>query len=62
MLDALREHLVGKPELYLEEMVVFLFGDFGVLVNPLIVSKALKSINQSEKKMCQIARERNQDL
>jgi transposase len=62
MLDALREHLIGKPELYLDEMVVFLFDDFGVLVDASTVSRALKSISWSKKMMRQIAEERNADL
>jgi transposase len=49
MLDALREHLIEKPELYLEEMVVFLFDDFGVLVDTSTVSRALKTINWSKR-------------
>jgi hypothetical protein len=62
MLDALREHLIEKLELYVEEMVIFLFDDFGVLVDRSTVSRALKSINYSKKMMRQIARERNADL
>jgi hypothetical protein len=32
MLEVLKEHLLEKPELYLEEMVVFLWDEFEVLV------------------------------
>jgi hypothetical protein len=30
MLHALREHLLEKPDLYLDEMVVFLWDEFGL--------------------------------
>ena len=33
MLDALREHLLEKPGLYQEEMAVFLWDEFDVLVS-----------------------------
>jgi hypothetical protein len=33
MLKALCEHLLEKPELYLEEMVVFLWDEFDVLAS-----------------------------
>lgn len=62
MLDALRERLIEKPQMYLDEMIVFLFDDFGVLVDASTISRALTSISWSKKKMRQIARERNADL
>jgi transposase len=62
MLDALREHLVEKPSMYLDEMVVFLWDDFGVLVTPSTISRALASIGWSKKMFRQIAGERNADL
>ena len=52
--------MVGS--LTFEEMVLFLFDDFGMLVDTSTVSRALKTINWSKEKMRQIARERNADL
>lgn len=44
MLDALREHLLGKPDRYLDEMVLFLWDEFEVSVSTSAVSRALRSI------------------
>ena len=33
MLEALCDHLTGKPGLYLEEMAVFLYDEFGITVS-----------------------------
>jgi len=44
MLDALCEHLRENPELYLEEMVAFLWNKFKVLVTIYSVARALDSI------------------
>lgn len=49
MLKVLREHILKKPELYLEEMVVFLEDEFDVLVSPSSISRALRSINWCKK-------------
>jgi transposase len=62
MLEALCEHLLEKPELYLEDMVVFLWDEFDVLVSISSISRALKSICWSKKAARQVAQERNLDL
>jgi transposase len=62
MLEVLKEHLLEKPELYLEEMVVFLWDEFDVLVSPSSISRALRSINWSKKTARRVAKERNLDL
>jgi transposase len=62
MLDALREHLLEKPGLYQEEMAVFLWDEFGILVSAPSISRALASIGWTKKTTRHIARERNADL
>lgn len=62
MLEVLCEHLLEKPELYLEEMAVFLWDEFDVLVSTSSISRSLKSINWSKKAARRIAKERNADL
>jgi transposase len=62
MLDALREKLLEKPGMYQDEMVVFLWDEFDILVNASAVSRALASIGWSKKATRQIAKERNADL
>jgi transposase len=62
MLDALCDHLLEKPGLYLDEMAVFLWDEFGVLATASTISRALSSIGWSKKVARQIAKERNADL
>jgi transposase len=62
MLDALREHLLEKPQLYQDEMVVFLYDEFSVLVTIPNVSKALTSIGWSKKVTHRVAKEQNPEL
>lgn len=62
MLNALCEHLWVNPWLYLEEMVAFLWNKFKVLVTTYSVSRALKSIKWTKKKIRRIAAARNDDL
>lgn len=57
MLEVLKEHLFEKPELYLEEMVVFLWDEFDVLVSPSSISKALRSINWCKKTARRVAKD-----
>ena len=61
MLEALCEHLLEKPELYLEEMALFLGDEFKVLVSTSSISRALKSKRWS-KAARRVAREQNPDL
>jgi hypothetical protein len=44
MIEALREHLRVKPGLYLDEMAVFLYDEFGILLSTSGISRTLKSI------------------
>jgi transposase len=62
MLDALREKLLEKPGMYQDEMLVFLWDEFDILVNASAVSRALASIGWSKKVTRQIAKEQNADL
>jgi transposase len=62
MLDALRERLLEKPGMYQDEMAVFLYDEFEILVNNSAVSRALASIGWTKKATRQIAKERNADL
>ena len=39
ILDTLREYLLGKPDLYLDEMAVFLWDGFEVLVTKSSISR-----------------------
>jgi transposase len=62
MLEALREHLVEKPDRYLDEMAVFLLDEFGTLVPTSTISRTLKSAGWSKKACRRVASGRNADL
>ncbi|KAJ6150244.1 hypothetical protein N7471_001443 [Penicillium samsonianum] len=62
MLEALCDHLVEKPALYLDEMAVFLWDEFALQVTKSTISRALKSKGWSKKTARVMARERNLDL
>jgi hypothetical protein len=62
MLDALREHLLEKLGLYRDEMAVFLFDEFSILVTVSSISRAFASIGWTKKATRYIAIERNADL
>lgn len=62
MLDALLKLLLEEPDLYLDELVVYLWDEFEVLVQAATISRALTSIGRSKKIARQVARERNADL
>ena len=62
MLDALREKLIEKPGMYLDEMSIFLYDEFHILVKTSTISRALSRIGWSKKEARQEARERNADL
>ena len=62
MLSALLEHLVEKPEQYQDEMAVFLYDEFSVLLTTSTISRALKSTGWSKKTTRRVAKERNADL
>lgn len=62
MLEALCEHLLEKPALFLDEMAVFLWDEFNINVSTCSIRKSLASIGWSKKTAQQKAKERNQDL
>ncbi len=62
MIDALCDHLLEKPGLYLEEMAVFLWDEFDVLLSTSSISRALKSRNWSKKAARRVAGEQSPDL
>lgn len=62
MLQALRQHLLEKPGLYLDEMVVFLWDEFEIIVTAMSISRALGSIGWPKKVARSVAKERNADL
>ena len=62
MLAALCDHLLEKPGLYRDEMAVFLYDEFGVLVAVSSISRALADTEWSKKTIRRVAQERNADL
>jgi hypothetical protein len=62
MLQALCDHLLEKPELYLGEMALFLWDDFYIQATKSSISRALASKRWSKKAARVKARERNHDL
>lgn len=62
MLEALHEHLVEKPDRYLDEMAVFLLDEFGTLVPTSTNSRTLKSAGWLKKACCRVASGSNIDL
>lgn len=62
ILEALYDHLIEKPALYLDEMVIFLWDEFALQTTKSSISRALKSKGWSKKTTRVKARERNLDL
>jgi transposase len=62
MLEALCDHLLEKPGLYLDEMAVFLWDKFGLPITNSSISRALSSISWSKKTIQRRAKEQNPDL
>lgn len=62
MLEALCDHLLEKPGLYLDEMALFLWDEFGAYPTTSSIRRALISNKWSKKTSRQKARERNADL
>jgi hypothetical protein len=62
MLDALREHLLKNPELYQDEMALFLWEKFKVHVNTSSILRVLNSVSWSKKKIRRVSKARNADL
>ena len=62
MRQALLDHLWVKPDRYLDELVVFLWDDFRLLVSTSTISRELEAAGWSKKKARQEAKQRNPDL
>lgn len=62
MLNALCEYLLTKPDLYLDEMAIFLWDEFDTVVTTASIRRALKSVGWSKKAARRIAGERHADL
>lgn len=62
MLKALCEHLLEKPDLYQDEIVVFLWDEFRVLVTIYSIGRALVLVGWSKKAIRRIARGQNIEL
>ena len=62
MLEALCDHLLEKPGLYLDEMVVFLRDEFQTLTTTSSIRRALASKGWSKKTARQKVKEQNTDL
>lgn len=62
MLKALCEHLLEKPDLYLDEMVIFLWDEFEAAVTTSSIRRALVDSGWSRKIARQKAKERNAEL
>lgn len=62
MIQVLCDHLLERPHLYLDEMVIFLWDEFQIQVTTCSISRALKYNGWSKKSAKQSAMERNADL
>lgn len=62
ILDALLDHLLVKPDLYLDEMAEFIWDEFNLSVSTDSVRRSLKVCNWSKKKTQRVACERDPDL
>jgi transposase len=62
MLDALCEHLLEKPGLCRDEMVLFVLDEFNAQVTPFSIGRALKARGWTKKTIRRVAKGRNADL
>lgn len=62
MLEALCDHLLEKPGLYVDEMTIFLWDEFRVQVTNSSIKRALASVGWSKKVARQRAKEQSPDL
>jgi transposase len=62
MLDALCERLLEKTNLYQDEMAIFLWDEFEVLVTTFSIGRALAPIGWTKKAARRVAKGRNADL
>lgn len=60
--DALLDHLLIKPDLYLDEMVDFIWDEFALNISEDSIRRSLKACDWSKKKTQRVARERDADL
>ena len=62
MLAVLCGRLTERPHMYQDEMIVFLWDEFEVLVTTNSISRALASVGWSKKTARRVALERDPDL
>jgi hypothetical protein len=62
MFDALCEHLLEKPDLCQDEMVLFFLDDFSTRVSTFSIGRMLRSHGWTKKKIRRIAKGRNANL
>jgi transposase len=62
VLTALLDHLLTKPDLYLDEMVDFVWDQYELVISVASVRRSLKAYNWSKKKNQRVARERDPEL
>ncbi|KAI2734408.1 hypothetical protein DTO013E5_9997 [Penicillium roqueforti] len=62
MIEALRDHLLEKPGLYLDEMVIFFWDEFRMLATTSSIRRALTFMGWSKKTTRQRAKEQNAEL
>ena len=62
MIQTLCDHLLEKPGLYVDEMVLFIWDEFHVWVTSSSLKRALTSVGWSKKVARQRAKEQNADL
>lgn len=62
MVQVLCDHLLEKPQLYLDEMIIFLYDEFHELFTKSSIRRGLKREGWSKKASKQKAKECNTDL
>jgi transposase len=62
ILDALYKYLLEKPDLYRDEIVLFVLDEFNAHVIPSSIGRALKSRGWTKKTIRRIVKGRNADL
>lgn len=62
MLRALCDRLIEKPHMYQDEMILFLWDEFDILVTTYSISRALREAGWSKKTARRVAQERSAEL
>lgn len=62
MSNALYEHLLEKPDLYQDEMVLFLLDEFDIQVSTQSIGRMLRPNGWTKKKIRHVAKGQNADL